>query len=199
MDKPQMRKRLLRNIRGHGALVRLNGRSAVRVYEAAKDIGDADDPATLRSVIYILKHGRTVLNRTAAAYALNLMSRKAAIPALEQTVDDKNEHPKVRGEAAESLAHNHRAMSHRVLIRNLIDPSKDVRFWCAYSLSEMGDRDALIPLRHLALSDNRIVRGFWSVSREAKAAIRIIRGNTRNKKSHAPRCLFCSKKWKKLM
>jgi len=192
-----MRKRLPPNIRGRSALVRLNGRSAVRVYEAAKEIWKADDPATLRSVIYILKHGRSVLNRTAAAYALNLMHHKAAIPALEQTVDDKNEHPKVRGEAAESLAHNHRARSHQVLIQNLKDPSKVVRFWCAYSLSEMGECDALIPLGHLASSDHRTVKGFWSVSREANAAIRIIRGNMRSQKRYGSRCLFCSKKSKK--
>jgi HEAT repeat protein len=197
MDESQMRKRRLPRTGGHSALVRLNGRSAVLVYEAAKEIWEADDPATLRSVIHVLKHGRSALNRTAAAYALNLMHRKAAIPALEQTVDNKKEHPKVRGEAAESLAHNHREKSHQVLLQNLNDPSKEVRFWCAYSLSEMCDCEALIPLRHLASSDHRIVGGFWSVSREAKAAIRNIRGNIRNKKSHATRCLFCSKKWKK--
>jgi HEAT repeat protein len=197
MDKFPMRKRPLRNIRGRSAVARLNGRSAPLVYEAAKEIWEADDPATVRAVIYILRHGRTVLNRTAAAYALNLMHQKAAIAALEKTVDNKKEHPKVRGEAAESLAHNHSERSHQVLLRNLNDASKELRFWCAYSLSEMGDCDALIPLSHLASSDHRIIRGFWSVSREAKAAIRIIRGNIRDEKSHPPRCLFCSKKWRK--
>jgi HEAT repeat protein len=192
-----MRKKRFPAVRGRSAVARLNGRSAVVVYEAAKEIWEADDPATFRSVIHTLKHGRSVLNRTAAAYALSLMHCKAAIPALEQTVDDKNEHPKVRGEAAESLAHNHRERSHRVLLQNLNDPSKEVRFWCAFSLSEMGDCDALISLRHLASSDHRIVGGFWSVSREANAAIRIIRVNMRNKKRHVSRCLFCSKKWKK--
>jgi HEAT repeat protein len=197
MDKSHMRRRPLPNIRAHSAVARLNGRSAVRVYEAAKAVWEADDLATLRCVIYVLKHGRAVLNRTAAADALNLMHQKAAIPALEQTVDNKKEHSKVRGEAAESLAHNHRERSHRVLLRNLYDPSKEVRFWCAYSLSEMGDCDAILPLIHLAATDHRTIRGFWSVSSEAKAAIRIIRESIRNKKTRAARCLSCSKKWKK--
>ncbi len=192
-----MRKKRFPAVRGRSAVARLNGRSAVVVYEAAKEIWKADDPATFRSVIHTLRHGRSVLNRAAAAYALSLMRCKTAIPALEQSVDDKNERPKVRGEAAESLAHNHRARSHRVLLQNLDDPSKEVRFWCAFSLSEMGDSDALIPLGHLAATDHRIIRGFWSVSREAKAAIRLIRKSIRNKKTHATRCLFCSKKWRK--
>jgi HEAT repeat protein len=109
-------------------LDRLNGRSSIDVYEAAKDIWEKDDPDTLRSVIRILRHGERVVNKTAAAYALNLMRGKSAIPALERSVDNKQEHPKVRGQAAESLAHNHREKSHSVLVRNLNDPSKEVRF-----------------------------------------------------------------------
>jgi HEAT repeat protein len=66
------------------------------------------------------------------------------------SVNNKQEHPRVRVHAAESLAHNHREKSHDVLLRNLIDPSKGVRFWCAFSLAEMSDGDALIQLRKLA-------------------------------------------------
>src|SRR6267142_2668713 len=93
-------------------LERLNRRSSVEVYEAAKEIWERDSTNTLRSVINILRHGERAVNRAAAAYALNLMGRKGAIPALESSVDNKNEHPRVRGQAAESLAHNHREKSH---------------------------------------------------------------------------------------
>ena len=134
-----------------------------------------------------------VVNRTAAAYALYLMHGKSAIQALEKAVGDKREHPKVRGQAAESLAHNHREKSHGVLLRNLKDPSKEVRFWCAYSLAQMGDGDALIPLRTLAANDHRIVKGFWSVSREAKWALRTIQ----KEMSRSKRCLFCSRAQRK--
>jgi HEAT repeat protein len=170
---------------------RLNGRSSIDVYEAAKKIWERDDPRTLRSVIRTLKRGKRALNRAAAAYALHLMHGRTAIAALESTVQNRQEHPKVRGQAAESLAITHRASSHRVLLRNLQDPSKDVRFWCAYALAEMGDTDALAGLRKLAKEDQRIVKGFWSVSREANWAIRRIQEEAR-RKGRRKRCSFCT-------
>jgi HEAT repeat protein len=103
------------------------------------------------------------------------MVGEAATRALEKALANKREHSKVRGQAAESLAHNHRPDSHRILRENLKHPSKEVRFWCAYALAEMADEDALIALWELATSDYRVVRGFWSVSLESNAAIRIIR------------------------
>jgi len=186
-------RRPLRRIRVPDSLERLNGRSSVEAYEGAKWIWEKDDPNVQPSVINTLLHGQRVLNRAAAAYALSLMHGKAAIPALERAVANKREHPKVRGQAAESLAHNHRPESHRILRQNLNDASKDVRFWCAYSLAEMADHDALIPLKRLARDDHRIVRGFWSVSREARASIRIIRKAMREDGRRRKPCLFCAK------
>jgi hypothetical protein len=172
-------KRRLRRIRIPSPLERLNGRSSLEAYEGAKEIGQRDEPGVLRSIINTLLHGPRVLNRAAAAYALTLTHGKAAIPVLERSVANKREHPKVRGQAAESLAHNHRPHSHRILRENLSDRSKEVRFWCAYALAEMADGKALIPLMELARNDRRVVRGFWSVSREATWAIRRIRKEMR--------------------
>jgi HEAT repeat protein len=135
-------------------LERLNGRSSIEAYEGAKEILQKDNPHMVRSVTNILLHGRKPLNRAAAAYALSL-NGKAAILALERSVGNKREHPKVRGQAAESLAYNHRAKSHHILQANLNDPSKEVRFWCAYSLAQMAEEDALVPLRKLAERDHR--------------------------------------------
>lgn len=174
-------------------LERLNGRSSVEAYEGAKEIVLKDDPRLVSSVVKTLLRGKRVFNRTAAAYALYLVHGKAAIPALERTVANRQEHPKVRGQAAESLAHNHRPESHRVLRENLNDVSKEVRFWCAYALAQMADEDALIPLKELAQSDHRPVRGFWSVSREAKAAICTIRKERKKRGRRRNACLFCSK------
>lgn len=181
----------MRNHHIRNLVERLNGRTSMDVYEAAKELWEKGDPGTLRSIIKTLRNGKRAMNRTAAAYALNW--RKGAILALEKSVDNKQEHPKVRGQAAESLAHNHREKSHRVLLRNLGDPSKDVRFWCAYALAEMGESEALIPLRDLVKRDHRIVRGFWSVSSEARASIRRIREEMRHRKGRRKRCIFCSK------
>jgi HEAT repeat protein len=187
MGRPRVRKETT-----HSLVQRLNGRSTIDVYEAAKAIWERDDAATFWSVIHTLRRGERPMNRAAAAYALHLMHGNGAVPALEKSVGDKKEHPKVRGQAAESLAHNHRRKSHRILLQNLDDPSKDVRFWCAYSLSEMSDVDALIPLRKLAENDHRIVKGFWSVSKEAKASIRKIREQMRFKRGRHNHCIFCS-------
>jgi len=186
-------KHRLRKIRVPTPLERLNGRSSIKAYEGAKEIWEKDDPSTLRSVINVLLHGRRVLNRTAAAYALNLMHGKSAIPTLETCVGNKREHPKVRGQAAESLAHNHRAKSHHILRVNLNDPSKEVRFWCAFSLAQMADEDALVPLKKLAEKDHRVVKGFWSVSKEANWAMREIRKEVRERGRRRKLCLFCSK------
>jgi hypothetical protein len=187
-------KHRLRKIHVLTPLERLNGRSSIEAYEGAKEIWQKDDPDTVRSVINILLHGQRVLNRAAAAYALNLTHGKAAIPALERSVGNKREHPKVRGQAAESLAHNHRAKSHDILRVSLNDPSKEVRFWCAYSLAQMADEEALVPLKKLAEKDHRIVKGFWAVSKEANWAIREIRKAMRERGRRRKPCLFCSKK-----
>jgi len=183
----------LRRVRVPNSLERLNGRSSVEAYEGAKEIWEKDDPRMLPSVIDTLLRGQRVLNRTAAAYALTLTHGDAAIPALEKAVANRREHPKVRAQAAESLAHNHRPASHRILRENLNDASKDVRFWCAYSLAQMADEEALSPLRELARGDHRIVRGFWSVSREARASIRIIRKAMKEDGRRRKPCLFCAK------
>lgn len=192
-----MRNRSVRNHPIRSLVERLNGRTSINVYEAAKAVCERDDPATLRSVINTLKKGKRVMNRAGAAYALHLMHGKAAASALEQSLDNQQEHPKVRGQAAESLAHNHREKSHHVLLSNLMDSSKEVRFWCAYTLAEMGESEALIPLRDLVKRDHRIVRGFWSVSREARASIRRIREEMSHRNGRRKRCLFCPRAPKK--
>lgn len=191
-------KRRLSKIRLQTPVERLNGRSSVDVFGAAQELWEKDDSDSLRSVINTLRHGKRVVNRTAAAYALNLMHGKPSVLALEKSVDDRQEHPRVRGQSAESLAHNHRENSHRIVLKNLMDPSKEVRFWCAFALGQMGDRDALVNLGQLARKDRRIVRGFWSGSREARAAIRNIQDEIRERrKRHSTRRLYCSKAWSK--
>jgi HEAT repeat protein len=108
-----------------------------------------------------------------------------SIPALEGAVSNKFENPRVRGEAAEALAHFHRKASHHVLLNGLADSSKEVRFWCAFALGEMGDADALPILKKLAAKDHRVVRGWWAVNKEAADAIRSI------EKQRRRRCLYC--------
>lgn len=74
-------------------------------------------------------------------------------------------------------------------------PSKEVRFWCAHSLAEMGDERAIETPKELAAKDQRVVRGFWFVSKEAKWAIRTIRTavKDRRRKKRKRGCLFCAR------
>jgi HEAT repeat protein len=90
---------------------------------------------------------------------------------LEKVLSNRSENPRLRAFVAETLAHRHRPSSHNVLLRNVTDPSREVRFWCAFALGQMRERKALPLLRVLAERDHRVVRGWWTVSKEAADAI----------------------------
>src|SRR4051812_18202575 len=87
---------------------RLNGRSQVDAFEAAKAVWEDSDKQLEQPLIWTLKTGRRPFNRAAAAYAMQVVSTPRTIRALESAVRNKSERPRVRGEAAESLAHCHR-------------------------------------------------------------------------------------------
>jgi HEAT repeat protein len=169
---------------------RLNGRSQVDAFEAAKAVWDDSDKRLERPLISTLTHGRRPFNRTAAAYAMQMVTTPRTIIALERTVMNKSEHPRVRGEAAEALAHSHRKRSHDVLLAGLADSSRELRFWCAFALGEMAEKRAIPSLRHLVASDRRIVKGFHSVAKEAADAIENIQ---KEKVAHRRKngCVFC--------
>jgi HEAT repeat protein len=185
-------------------ILRLNGSDQVDVFEAAKAIWteagkrvkSQDIRADLRlerPLITTLRRGRRAFNRAAAAFAMQMVSAPKTVMALESVVKNKSASPRVRGEAAEALADSHRTKSHNVLLRELNDSSKDVRFWCAFSLGEMAEKRALPSLKRLAASDRRIVKGFHSVAKEAAAAIEKIQsGNVGNRRRHD--CVFCERR-----
>jgi HEAT repeat protein len=159
-------------------------------FEAAKLVWEDPDPLLEPLLIRILKRGRRPLNRAAAAYAMQIVRSPKTIRSLENVVRDKSESTRVRGEAAEALAHYHRLASHGVLLDGLADSSKDVRFWCAFSLGEMAEKRAIPLLQQLVTSDKRIVKGFHSVAKEAADALQNIEIE---KVGHRRRngCVFC--------
>jgi HEAT repeat protein len=169
---------------------RLNGRNQVGAFEAAKAVWEDSDRRLERHLILTLKNGRRPFNRAAAAYAMQMVTTPRTIRALESVVKNKSERPRVRGEAAEALAHCHRRKSHDVLLRGLSDSSKDVRFWCAFALGETADKRAVSSLERLAATDKRIVKGFHSVAKEAVDAIESIQ---KEKVAHRRKngCVFC--------
>jgi len=149
-------------------LAGLNGRTQMDAFEAAKAIWENPDPSLERTLISTLKSGRRPLNRAAAAFAMQILKTPKVVRALERSVEDKSEHPRVRSEAAEALAHGHRKNSHNVLLKGLGDPSKDVRFWCAFALGEMAEHRAITPLKRLVANGQESREGLsfrWEGSR----------------------------------
>ena len=168
-------------------LKRLNTTSGFIANDAGRDILNDPDPLLTPEVIRTLKKGKRVYNRVEAAYALSLLKGVKRTIALERTLSNRKENKVVRGFAAEALVHFHRKQTHSVLLRNLRDPSKEIRFWCAYALGEIRERKALPALQLLAESDHRVVKGWWSVSKEAQDAIKVIESSRKR------RCSFCSR------
>src|SRR5689334_9798645 len=171
-------------------LSRLNGPNRVNAFEAAKEVWEDSDKRLEGPLILTLKNGRRVFNRAAAAFAMQMVTSPRTIRALESVVKNKSEHPRVRGEAAEALAHCHRKKSHEVLLRELGDSSKHVRFWCAFALGQMAEKRAIPLLKLLVESDGRIVKGFHSVAKEASDAVENIRSeNVAHRRREG--CVFC--------
>jgi len=168
-------------------IAQLNSANRIDAFEAAKQVWDIDGNAVAKQLVETLKRGRRAFNRAAAAYAMHAVSDIHVTIALERTVRNKSEYPDVRGQAAETLALRHRKATHDLLLKTLLDPSKHVRFWCAYSLGQMREKKA-VPILRVLLDDPRQVPGFHSVAKEAADAIREI--------EHAgpgPRCCFCAR------
>jgi HEAT repeat protein len=169
---------------------RLNAPTQLDAFEAAKAVWQDSDVRLERPLIQILRKGRRPFNRAAAAFAMQMVTTPRTIRALEGVVRNRAERPRVRGEAAEALAHSHRRESHDVLIAGLQDSSKDVRFWCAFALSEMAESRALPTLERLVSTDKRRVKGFHSVAKEAADAIEKIRiGSAPHRRKNG--CIFC--------
>jgi len=166
-------------------LAQINGKDRITAFEAAKWVWRDSDPTLVSALINLMSKGRKPLNRAAAAYALPALRSPKALPGLERAVVNRSESPTVRGYAAEALAHFHRKQSHKALLEGLQDRSKEVRFWCAFALGQMRDPKAISALRRLAETDRRVVRGFWTVAKEAEDALKEIEGSGRRK------CIFC--------
>jgi HEAT repeat protein len=123
--------------------------------------------------------------REGAAYALRgyLFERpvdKRVLKALVKVLDNRDEHPAVRGQAAESLSFSFNKRMCKPLMRALADPSAEVRFWVAFALGQIGCRESIPHLRRLARTDRRRVPGWWTVRREAVDAITAIESRPRN-------------------
>jgi HEAT repeat protein len=168
----------LKPIQRKALLDALNSPTGRKANGAAQAIIQSPDPALLPGIVRILLHGKRLHNRIEAAYAMRGMrgtNGRDGAATLEKILANRKEKAYLRAFVAETLADRHRPTSHDVVLRNLADPSAQVRFWCAFALGQMRDRNALPLLASIAENDHRIVRGWWAVSKEARDAIRLIK------------------------
>ena len=139
--------------------------------EALRSLGVLGDGRAIGRLIKVLhKHTHTD-DRRFAAYALGLFDSPRATAALRSVLRKQAEEGPVRGMAAEQLVYRKSAVPD--LMAGLRDPSREVRFWCAYALGEGRVRRALPELRRLK-GDRSRVRGMWSIAREVRWAIATI-------------------------
>ena len=170
-------------------LATLNSGSPMKAWRAGQAIWDDPDPAFLRGMLRTMLHGRREHNRVEAIYRIQMLPGTGGVGTCERILSNKRESTKVRTYAADTLAHRHRPATHEVVLRTLRDESSaEMRFWCAFALGQMREKRALPLLEKLAKEDHRVVKGWWSVTKEAKEAIKFIKNPTAKGQR---RCTFC--------
>ena len=148
-------------------------------WEAAKSLGLIASKRAVKPLIVALLHApsadkSSLEKRTAAAYALGLLKDMRAIEPLVRVLNGKNEHPKLRSQAAEALANFNHPEVIDSLLKALKDKEPEVRFWAVYALGQLKAKKALPVLKRLAEKDHTLVPNWWTVDREAINAIEYI-------------------------
>jgi HEAT repeat protein len=123
------------------------------------------------SLVRELHEGGKADTRAAAAYVLGFGRFGSARASLEEVLNDLNEDGFVRGHAAEALAYLQNKDSAAVLLRHLNDRDLGVRYWCIFSLGQIGDSEALSAIKQIAESADDQVYDGHSLRTEALDAI----------------------------
>ena len=99
---------------------------------------------------------------------------------LLSTLENSDEVPAVRAQAAESLGNIFSCSDRRTrrykraqaaVIEVLAEPAAEIRFWAAFALGVMRSRTALSRLRQLAESDKAFHAMWWDVNKEGSPGI----------------------------
>ncbi|HET7695597.1 MAG TPA: HEAT repeat domain-containing protein [Vicinamibacterales bacterium] len=153
------------------ALEELHSGDSVALWEAAKLLIDANDAGAIPQLLALLIQGTDDERRVAAASVLGTWRVAEASPTLRGILDDRNETPALREQAAESLGYLADHEARDVLIRNLSDDHADVVFSCAFALRFVGIPDDVTPLTRLA-TDSTLTNSYGrAVALEARQAI----------------------------
>ena len=166
------RRRLLRRIR--------RGNEGSR-WAAARELSTLKGETTRLRLVRLLTGGREEQSRAAAAYALGFLGDLKAVEPLVETLGNLEEDTEVRAYAAEALGHLLQekpvlADARLAITTGLRDPSREVRFWCAFSAGVLGLAESRPQLELMAASDDALVEGWWSVGEEATWALRVLGG-----------------------
>jgi HEAT repeat protein len=117
-----------------------------------------------------------------AVYMLGFVGEGRDLDLLLTALDDED--LDVRCHAAEAIGHlmsfrrNRRKAIPR-LLQLLDDAEPELRFWSIFAIASIGDEREVPALERL-LDDRALVKGWWSVRREARWAIDRIRAGSRN-------------------
>jgi len=152
----------------------LNDRSSDLRCEATRAFGTMGIIGTVSILINTLKCDPSKDVRFHAIYALGLLADPKALEPIIETLIDTSEEPEVRGMAAETLSvfSSHRTVE--TLIDCLSDPMVEVRYWSAFALGQLGAKQAIAALRHLASTDGSLMSDGSSIKDEATDAIKKI-------------------------
>lgn len=145
---------------------------------AARALGELQSARAVTPLIRALLRDDDAGVRMAAAHALGTLRATEAFKSLVNTLRDRDEEPKVRGMAAEALAVLCDKRAVRPLIAALRDESVDVRFWATFALGELASTLALPELERIALTDDRVLPGWWAIKLEASNAVNAIRSRS---------------------
>ena len=142
----------------------------------------------VRALVQHLQEDPDPAVREQAAYELHYVVsdprwNDLVFEALLTALDDEDEAPAIRAQAAESLVGQLYGEDQRTrrfqrgrqsLLRTLDHPAPEIRFWAIYTLGQVGCRAALPKLRLLAETDTAVCPGWWKVQDEARDAIQCI-------------------------
>lgn len=121
--------------------------------EAAAGLGLVPDDGVVDVLLAALADESSQPVRLAVLHALGVRSSPRSAAGVMGVLQDSDEDPEVRADAAEALAHVEDERIVPFLIGYLQDRSPLVRYSAAYALGEQGDVSALPALRHLAAHD----------------------------------------------
>jgi len=144
--------------------------------EATQALGSLPSKRSVRPLIEILLNADDdEWVRRMAAHSLGRLDDPRGRDVLFRIIKDSHVPPEIRGDATEALTGFHDVRAVPTLLEQLRDPSPEVRFWAIFSLGQVADTDVIPELERIVNEDDAVAPGWWSLRKEARDAIQVIR------------------------